>query len=187
MRRKFLLLAAGITIITVVLLGLSGHSAGATPNNSVTIKSPHGRYAVRFSDQRSDNRAQDLWGTVTIRDLRTGRESNGRVAAGKRGQGIFEGFSLAEQANAWSPDGLYLVYWDNQCQDEPAVPGGVICHLHEIRFLNLRQPAGCRQELVLGRYAFAGWVRDQPHTILESLTNEDGQSVSRSPCVDARD
>jgi hypothetical protein len=184
MLRKLFIRRAGITLITVLLSGISGHPAPR--HNSVTLKSPNGRYAVRFSDKRSDNSAGDLWGKVTIRDLRTGRELTGRVAAGQRGQGIFEGFSLAEQSNVWSPDGLYLAYWDNQCQDEPSVPGGAICHLHEIRFLSLQQPARCRDELVLGRYAFAGWVRDQPHTVLESLTNEDGQSVPRPPCIDAK-
>jgi hypothetical protein len=188
MGRKFLIRRTRITLVVVLLLSIIGHVtwSAPAPNSGVTIKSPNGRYVVRFSEQRSDNVAGDLWGKVTVRDLRTGRRLIGRVAEGQRGRGVFEGFSPSEQSNAWSPDGLYLAYWDNQCQDEPAVPGGAICHLHEIRFLSLQRPAACREGLVLGRYAFAGWVRDRPHTVLENLVNEDGQSVSRQPCIDAK-
>ena len=182
----------GIGFLAMALsLNIGGYPAGPSfrpAKNTVTTTSPNGRYSVRFSDKRSDNNdAGDLWGRLTVRDLKTGAERTARVAAGQRGKGVFEGFSPAEQSNAWSPDGLYLAFWDNQCNDEPAVPGGVICHLHEVRFLGMRRWSDCREELELGRYAFAGWVRDQPHTVLEILINEDGQRVPRSPCVVAKD
>lgn len=176
-----------ITFLAAVLILIISQQANSSQSrgNSVTTKSPNGRFAVRFSDERSDpGSAGKLWGRVTVRDLQTGIERTVRVAQGQRGRGIFEGFSLQEQSGAWSPDGLYLAYWDDQCQDEPSVPGGAICHLHEIRFLSMQRTLGCREELVLGRYAFGGWARGQPHTILEILINEDGQTVPRSPCYD---
>ena len=173
-----------IFLAAVLILNISQHAnSSQSRNNSVTTKSPNGRFAVRFSDERSDpGSAGKLWGRVIVRDLQTGIEKTVRVAQGQRGRGIFEGFSLYEQSGAWSPDGLYLAYWDDQCQDEPSLSGGAICHLHEIRFLSMQRTVGCRAELVLSRYAFGGWASGQPHTILEVLINEEGQTVPRSAC-----
>jgi hypothetical protein len=177
---------SSITFLAAVLILIISQATSSQPrNNSATTKSPNGRFAVRFLDERSGSgNAGKLWGRVTVRDLQSGIERTVRVAQGQRGRGIFEGFSLYEQSAAWSPDGLYLAYWDDQCQDEPAVPGGAICHLHEICFLSMQRTLGCREELVLSRYAFGGWARGQSHTILEILINEDGQTVPRSPCYD---
>jgi hypothetical protein len=159
-----------------------------TPGKMISVKSPNRRYEVRFSDQRSDSPiAGKLWGKITVHDLRQGTEQTARVAEGQRGNGIFEGFSLYETAQAWSPDGLYLAYWDNYCQDERSVPGGVVCHLHEVHFLNMNTVSACREELVLSRYAFGGWARGRSHSVLEILINEAGQKVQRLPCVGRKD
>jgi hypothetical protein len=158
-----------------------------TPGKMISAKSPNSRYEVRFSDQRSDSPLADkLWGKIIVHDLTRGTEQTARAAEGQRGNGIFEGFSLYETAQAWSPDGLYLAYWDNYCQDEGSVPGGVVCHLHEVHFLNV-QTMSCPEELVLSRYAFGGWARGQKHTVLEILINEAGQEVQRLPCAGRRD
>lgn len=182
----------GITRVALaifLILIISEHTDSSPQRRfSVTTKSPNGRYVVRFSDERSPGSgAGKLWGRITIRDLHAGTERTARVADGQRDQGIFEGFTLYEQANAWSPDGLYLAYWDDQCQEDSSVPGGAVCHLHEIRFLSIQRLPGCTNELVLSRYAFGGWARGRPHTILEILINDDGQSVRRSPCVVTND
>lgn len=156
----------------------------APRNRAVTTVSPGRRYAVRFSDERSDgNAAGKLWGTMSILDLQAGDERTARVAEGLRGSGVFEGFSRFESSQAWSPDGMYMAYWDGQCQDEPSVPGGVVCHLHEVHFLKMTTDSSCRENLVLSRYAFSGWARGQAHTVLEVLINEDGQKAQRLPCA----
>jgi hypothetical protein len=66
----------------------------ATSDSSVTEVSPNGRYAVRFSNAQSDDKgAGKLWGTIIVRDLKTGRERTARTANGDRGKGIVESFS----------------------------------------------------------------------------------------------
>ncbi|PYS59736.1 MAG: hypothetical protein DMF74_20580 [Acidobacteria bacterium] len=157
----------------------------ATPDSSITEVSPNGRYAVRFSSERSDDKGADkLWGTIIVRDLRTGRERTSRTANGDRGKGIFEAFDQYDDSRPWSPDGLYLAYWDDYCVAEPGVSGGVVCHLHEIHFLRMNARPLCREELVLDRYAFGGWARGSGHTILEILMNEEGgRKARRFPCV----
>jgi hypothetical protein len=118
-----------------------------------------------------------------VRDLKTGKERIARVAEGQRGRGIWEGFTVYEPRDAWSPDGLYLVYWDDRCMDEGSVPGGIVCHLHELRFLSLEPDSACGEELVLGRYTFGGWAPGQSHMVLETLVNEAGEKVQRLPCA----
>src|SRR4051812_43797657 len=79
----------------LLLLTAAPYSA---QSRDLNIKSPNHRYAVRFSDPRSDAAdAGRLWGRITVRDLQTGRETTTRVAAGQRGQRNFEGFSRYEQ------------------------------------------------------------------------------------------
>jgi hypothetical protein len=180
-----------ILVLTALILGASGQDRQpdslSTRDDAITIASSNRRYAVRFSDGRSEgNQSGKLWGTITVRDLHTHKERTVRVAEGDRGEGIFEGFSIYEGPDAWSPDGLYLVYWDDYCMNEPAVPGGVVCHLHEIRFLSMKPSPLCREELVLSRYAFGGWYRGRAHTVLEILINEVGQKVKRLPCARRR-
>jgi hypothetical protein len=154
----------------------------------ILVKSPNRRYEVRFSDERSDSPAAGkLWRKIIVHDLIRGTERIARVAEGQRGNGVFEGFGLYETTQAWSPDGLYLAYWDNYCQDEGSVPGGVVCHLHEVHFLNMNALSACGEELVLSRYAFGGWARGQPHSVLEILINEAGEKVQRLPCADRKD
>jgi hypothetical protein len=155
-----------------------------TSESSVTMVSPNRRYAVRFADERSDGRgAGKLWGTITVRDLSTGKERTARTAEGERSKGIFEGLSQYDDSDAWSPDGFYLAYRDDYCLDEAGVSAGVICHLHEIHILSMKADPTCRAELVLDRYAFGGWMRGRRHTLLEILINKDGQKVKRLPCA----
>jgi hypothetical protein len=186
MLKSFILLSA---IAIALSLGVGQRTTQReTPGKMISVKSPNSRYEVRFFDERSDSPAAGgLWGKITVHDLIRGTEQIARVAEGQRGNGIFEGFSLYETAQAWSPDGLYLAYWDNYCQDEGSVPGGVVCHLHEVHFLNMNSVSACREELVLSRYAFGGWARGQPHRVLEILINEAGQKVQRLPCAGRRD
>ena len=182
MLKFFTLLSA--TAIALSLGVGQGTTPRETPGKVIPVKSPNRRYEVRFSDQRSDSPiAGTLWGKITVHDLIQNTELTARVAEGQRGNGIFEGFSLYETAQAWSPDGLYLAYWDNYCQDEGSVPGGVVCHLHEVHFLNMKTVSACQEELMLSRYAFGGWVRGQAHSVLEILINEAGQKVQRLPCA----
>jgi len=176
-----------VTLIAVALIfSGSQRSAGTIFQNQQVVRvSPNRRYEVRFSEPRPAfiNQRGKLWGTITVRDLRTQKERTARVAAGQAGRDIFEGFSVYETRDQWSPDGLYLVYWDNQCMEEGSVPGGIVCHLHEIHFLGMEPDSTCREELVLGRYTFGGWAPGQAHTVLETLVNEAGQKVQRSPCA----
>lgn len=114
--------------------------AAASPDSAVTLNSPNHRYAVRFSDPRSDSDdAGRLWGKISVCDLKTGAERTARVASGQRKQGNFEGFSVYDERAAWSPDSLYLAFWVDSCQNEPAVSAGVVCHLHEVHFLSMRE------------------------------------------------
>lgn len=147
-------------------------------DDAIEIRSPNRRFIVRFSEPRSDEPVE-LWGMITVRDVRDGRERIARVAAGRRGEGTFEGFSPLDLPDAWSPDGLFLAYWDDFCADEPGVKSGVVCHLHEIRFLSMNSLPPDTEELSLGRYSFGGWAG--PHTVLEILINEDGRKVKRNP------
>jgi hypothetical protein len=154
-------------------------------DDAVEVTSPDGRYAVRFSAARSEGKEPGkLWGTITVRELRTGLERIVRSAAGHRGTGVFEGFSLYDEANAWSPDNLYLAYYDDSCIDEPAVESGVVCHMHEIRFLHVKQKALCVEEITLGRYGFGGWVRGRAHTVWE--INAEGRKGKRNLCAGGR-
>jgi hypothetical protein len=156
----------------------------ATSDASVTMVSPNRRYAVRFADERSDGGGADkLWGTITVRDLSTGRERTARAVEGARSKGIFEAFSQYDDSKPWSPDGFYLAYWDDYCLDEAGVSAGVICHLHEIHLLSMKTDPICRKELVLDRYAFGGWVRGRHHTLMAILINEDGRKTRRLPCA----
>jgi hypothetical protein len=156
----------------------------ATSDSSVTEVSPNGRYGVRFSNAQSDDKgAGKLWGTIIVRDLKTGRERTARTANGERGKGVFESFSEYHDSTAWSPDGFCFAYWNDYCVDEPGVSGALVCHLHEIHFLRMRTDPPCQDELVLSRYAFGGWARGHAHTILEILINEDGRKAKRLPCV----
>lgn len=169
-------------LFTITLLSAGLH-AQSTSDTSVNIKSPNGRYAVQFSDPRSDAAGPGrLWGKITVRDSRTGTERMARLANGSRDTAVFEGFSLYEQNPAWSPDGLYFAFWADYCRSEPAVPGGVVCHLHEVHFLSMKQ-SDCRTGLVLGRYAFAGWAQKAPHTVLEIPEYADSRTNRRSPCA----
>jgi hypothetical protein len=164
-----------------------GTQPGSAPlhDDAVKLASPDGRYVVRFSAARSDGKeAGKLWGTITVLDLHTGQERTARVAAGKRGAGVFEGFSLYEGHGAWSPDGLYIAYYQDSCIDEPGVEGGVVCHLHEIRFLRMRRQPLCRDDLTLDRYGFGGWVRGRAHTVWE--INAEGRRVKRTLCARGR-
>jgi hypothetical protein len=161
-----------------------GESPGSLSlqDDAVKVTSPDGRYLVRFFAARSDGvEAGKLWGKIAVRDLRTGRERTLRSATGQRGAGVFEGFSLYEDSTAWSPDGLYLAYFEDSCIDEPGVESGVVCHLHEIRFLQLKEQPPCRDELALGRYDFGGWVRGRAHTLWE--INAEGRKVKRNLCA----
>ena len=90
---------------------------------------------------------------------------------------MFEGFNVYDDSIAWSPDNLYLVYYQNSCIEEPAVESGVVCHLHEIRFLQLRQKPLCLEEITLGRYGFGGWVAGRAHTLWE--VDAEGRRVKR--------
>jgi WD40-like Beta Propeller Repeat len=154
-------------------------------DDAVNMASPDGRYLVRFSTARSDGKeAGKLWGTITVRDLHTRQERTARVAAGKRGAGVFEGFSLYEGSAAWSPDGLYVAYYQDACIDEPGVGGGVVCHLHEIRFLRMRRQTLCPDDLALDRYGFGGWVRGRAHTLWE--IDAEGRRVKRTLCARGR-
>jgi hypothetical protein len=187
---KFLSLLSA-TSLTVCLGSGQGTAQPARSESSrkiIVIKSPNRRYEVRFTEQRSDAPLVGrLWGKITVRDLTHGTERIAQVANGQRGNGVFEGFGLLEKAQSWSPDGLYLAYWRNYCQDEGSVPGGVVCHLHEVHFLSMKTAPACREELVLSRYAYGGWDRGQPHSALEILINEAGQEVQRLPCADRKD
>jgi hypothetical protein len=187
---KFLSLLSATSLALSLGIGLRTVHTGfsESPGKMILVKSPNHRYEVRFSDQRSDSTGVGtLWGKITVRDLKQGTERTARVAEGQRGNGVFQGFGLHESAQAWSPDGLYLAYWDDYCQDEGSVPGGVVCHLHEMHFLRMNAVPACREELTLSRYAFGGWARGQAHTILEILINEAGQKVQRLPCLDRKD
>jgi len=178
-----------ITFLVVLISSASPQTSRsnsfATSDSSVTRVSPNRRYAVRFSRELSNDKGADrLWGTIIVRDLRTGRERTARTANGDRGKGIFESFGEFDDSRPWSPDGLYLAYWDYYCLDEPGAPGGVVCHLHEIHFLRMNARPLCREELVLSRYAFGGWAHGHGHTILEILINEeDGRKAKKLPCV----
>jgi len=176
-----------VTLVAVALIFSEGPQLAGTQSQKkqVTRLSPNRHYEVRFSEQRSASvdQAGKLWGTITVRDLKTESERIARVAEGQGGRSIFEGFSLYETREAWSPDGLYLVYWDNHCIEEGSVPEGIVCHLHELRFLSMEPDSACREELVLGRYTFGGWAPGQAHTVLETLVNEAGQKVQRLPCA----
>jgi hypothetical protein len=164
--------------------GLATNSLSLS-EDAVEVTSPNGRYLVRFSAARSEGKASGkLWGTITVRDLRTGLERIVRSAAGQRGTGVFEGFSLYDQSNAWSPDNLYLAYYQDSCIGEPAVESGVVCHVHEIRFLQLKQKPLCLEEIMLGRYGFGGWVRGRAHALWEIMP--EGQRVKRNLCASGR-
>ena len=182
-----LLPLVNVTLVAVALMfgGNPQPGGAAFQNRRAALLSPNRRYEVQFSDPRPAfiNERGKLWGTITVRDLRTQTERPARVAAGQAGRGIFEGFSPYETREAWSPDGLYLVYWDDYCMEEGSVPGGIVCHLHEIRFLSMEPDPECREELVLDRYAFGGWAPAQGHTVFETLVNEAGQKVQRRPCA----
>lgn len=180
---KLLSLTAAL-ITCAVAQGTQSVSA-PLKDNAVNLTSPDHRYVVRLSDARSDGKeAGKLWGTITVRDLHTGHERTARLAAGKRGAGVFEGFSLYEGSGAWSPDGLYIAYYQDSCIDEPGVEGGVVCHLHEIRFLRMTLQPLCRDDLTLDRYGFGGWVRGRAHTLWE--INAEGRKVKRPLCVQGR-
>src|ERR1044072_2931958 len=98
---------ASITFLTAVLILASRHVSSSQSQNSVTTKSPNGRFAVRFSDERSDSGgAGKLWGRVTVRDLRTGVERTVRVAEGQRSKGIFEASVFTSSPPAGAPTGF---------------------------------------------------------------------------------
>lgn len=181
------LLSVNVIAFLVVLISsaspqLNQSSSFATSDSFVTEISLNGRYAVRFSNTQSDDSgAGKLWRTILVKDLKTGSERTARTADGDRRKGIFEAFSPFEESYAWSPDGLYLAYWDDYCLDEVGASAGVICHLHEIHILSMKADPLCRAELVLSRYAFGGWARGRHHTILEILINEDERKVKKSP------
>jgi hypothetical protein len=183
------LLSMNVIAFLVVLISsaspqTSRSNSFATSDSSVTEVSPNGRYAVRFSNAQSDDKgAGKLWGTIIVRNLKTGRERTARTGNGDRSKGIFESFSEYDDSIAWSPDGLYLAYWDDYCLDEPDASGGVVCHIHEIHILSMKEDPLCQKEVVLSRYAFGGWARGHGHTILEILINEDGRKAKRLPCV----
>ncbi|HVG34846.1 MAG TPA: hypothetical protein VM911_17380 [Pyrinomonadaceae bacterium] len=180
---KLLFLSANLASVAAA----QGSAPGSLslPNDAVVVTSPDGRYVARFSAARSEGKEDGkLWGSIAVRDLRTGLERILRSAAGQRGKGVFEGFSLYDDANAWSPDNLYLAYYQNSCIDEPAVEGGVVCHVHEIRFLQLKQKPLCVEEITLGRYGFGGWVRGRAHTPWE--IDAEGRRVKRNLCASGR-
>ncbi len=167
-------------MLLAAFLLISNSEQNAKPNRdeAIEIPSPNRRFIVRFSEPRSDEKGK-LWGMITVRDLRAGRERIARRTAGARGEGNFEGFFPLDLPRAWSPDGLFLAYRDDFCADEPGVKGGVVCHIHEIRFLSMNPLPPDMEDLVLGRYSFAGWTGH--HTVLEILINEDGRKVKRNP------
>lgn len=170
-----------IKIMLMAALFFSPNSEqNASPNrdDSIEIRSPNSRFIIRFSEPRSDV-SGELWGMITVRDVRDGRERIARRAAGRRGEGNFEGFSPLDLPDTWSPDGLFLAYRDSFCADEPGVNGGVVCHLHEIHFLSMNLLPPDTQELALGRYAFGGWL--WPHTVLEIPADGEGRQVKRNP------
>lgn len=186
---KFLSVLIATSLALSVGIGQGTAQPGLSKSTSrmIRVKSPNRRFEVRFSDPRSDStEAGKLWGKISVRDVKAGTERTARLAEGARGKGVFEGFGLHENAQAWSPDGLYLAYWDNYCQEEGSVPGGVVCHLHEVHFLNMNTTSAC-PELVLSRYAFGGWARGEAHNVLEILINEAGQKVKRLPCANQKD
>ncbi len=155
-------------------------------NDYVQLKSPNGRFLVRFSQARSDgDNVGKLWGKITIQDLTKGEERWVLSAEGSRGDDPFQAFSIYDDTEAWSPDGLYLAYWDDACINESAVEGGVVCHSHSIRFLAMDATQVCAKELILDRYGFGGWVKGRAHTLWEVVTKDDGSngSVKRNPCV----
>ena len=165
--------------LVALIFGFStGQNASTKPDDTLEIRSPNRRFIVRFSEPQSDEPGE-LWGMITVRDVRAGRERIVRRAEGRRGEGNFESFSPLDPPDAWSPDGLFLAYWDDFCADEPAVKGGVVCHIHEIRFLSMNPLPPDTEELSLGRYSFGGWSGH--HTVLEILVNEDGRKVKRNP------
>src|SRR5258708_22447877 len=114
-------------LAALAFAAIAHHSQAATPprTQDTVLASSNRRYTVRFSGARSDGDGPGkLWGAISVRDRRTGRDTVVRVANGDRGKGNFEAFSLFEDSRAWSPDGLFFAYWDDSCTDKPAVPGG---------------------------------------------------------------
>jgi len=185
---KFLSISGFLLLVALILCASPQTRQPRRRANSkllVTMVSPNGRYAVRFSSEQSNDKGTDkLWGAIIVRDLRTGRERTARIANGDRRKGIFESFGQYDDSLPWSPDGLYLAYWDDYCLDEPGAAARAVCHLHEIHFLRMSARPLCREELVLSRYAFGGWAHGHGHTILEILINEeDGRKAKKLPCV----
>ena len=170
-----------LTMLLLVIFltgGLPPLHAAPRGTETMTCRSPNRRFVVHFSQPRSEG-PDALWGLVSVRDLRSGQARIVRRAAGRRGAGHFEGFQPLDRPDAWSPDGLFLAYTNAFCTDAPEAPGGIVCHLHDIRVLSVRPLPPHTATLSLGRYAFGGWKR--PHTVLEILVNGDGRSVPRNP------
>jgi hypothetical protein len=174
------------SLVAILGCAMAFSVSAADTSTRLILPSPNGRFEALFETMGKRGQPDQLWNALSARDVGTGETGTRRIAAGARAAGtIFEIFlpfgsdDAPDDTEAWSPDGNYLAYWDDFCIEEPNVPGGVVCHSHEIHFLRMLPVRAGDRELVLSRYEFGGWVRGQPHTVLQ--LDSEGHHKRRRP------